>query len=440
MLAAMALAATFADCVPMRAISASPESLGLLKGTPVTCLLVDETQWTSAFIDAAHKQGLRILAAARTKESADRAALTKSDAIVLEGKVEWSGAKPTIQLPLRRDLKLEANSEVTGTTQGVWPGLELEHSGPKTTAAPTGGVWINTNTGFLRYIRSAYRGVFWVANRPPANAELTASRYMQAIADAAATGSRWIIALDNAFAKRLLESDESALKDWKQIMDTLSFYEKHKEWRKLKPWAQVAIVQDVATGAWISGNLLDMLSVMNTPVRAVPTRELTSAYLEGAKVTVTVQPQSYTPQQMELIDRFAEKGGKVVSGPKNWKMPEPEGERITFDKSQYKQLEAIWPELHMAVQRKNLGVRMFNVTGSISYLLQSADGKQAVLQLVNFTDYPVESITAFVQGKYKTATFYSPNAEPRKLSIYDAPEGTGVEIDKLGVCGAVVLE
>jgi len=104
-------------------------------------------------------------------------------------------------------------------------------------------------------------------------------------------------------------------------------------------------------------------------------------------------------------------------------------------------LEKIWPELQVAVQRKNFGVRMFNVSGTLSYLLKSPDGgSKALLHLVNYTGYPVENLTAFVQGKYKLATLHSPGVAPRKLDVYDSPEGTGVEIEQMGAAAAVVLE
>ncbi len=118
----------------------------------------------------------------------------------------------------------------------------------------------------------------------------------------------------------------------------------------------------------------------------------------------------------------------------------PEGDSIRFDKKHYKQLEAIWPELHQAVQRKNFGARLFNVTGTLSYLLQSPDGKKALLHLVNYTDYPVEAITAFVQGSYRKATLLTAESDPRVLAVYEAPEGTGIEIDKLMTSGAILLE
>jgi hypothetical protein len=438
-LAAMAVAASLATCVPMRWIDTAADSLALLKGSPVNCLLLEESQWP--LIDAIHKLNLRSIAVAHDTPQAERAARTAATAIAAEGDFALSSSKPLIRLTTRRALHFDTTSDVIGTTQGVWPGIEIEHAGPKsTTAAPTGSAWINTNTGFLRYARSATPAVFWLANRPAPQVELTASRYLRAIADAAAVGVRWVIALDEKFASRLIGGDATARAGWTSIGTMLRFYEENHHWVSWKPWAQLAIVQDPASGALVTGNLLDMLSVMNTPVRAVPTRELNAAKLEATQVTVTVKPQAYTPEQIALIRQFAKKGGTVVRGPEAWTMPLPEGDQITFNKQQYKALEAIWPELHVAVQRKNFGVRMFNVSGTLTYLQKSPDSKQVVLQLVNFTDFTVENITAFVQGKYKKAVLHAPGESPRPLSIYDAPEGTGVEIDKLGVSGAVVLE
>jgi hypothetical protein len=424
----------------MRWISARPDSLGLLDGSPINCLLLEKNQWAVDLLTAARARKIVTLGVARTGAEADLALAAAVDGIVLEGDFAWQrrGSKPVIALPGRRGIRFDGHDEVIGTTQGVWPRIEVEHGGMKTTAAPTGSAWIHTNTGFLRYVRAAARSTFWMANRPPAGMELTAIRYDVALADAESTGARWVIALDDVFARNLLARQAEALAAWKRLMEHVRFYEAHRDWARLRPRADLALIQDPESGALVTGNLLDMLAVLNTPVRAVPSRELTAAMLEGTRVTVTVNPQSYTAEQRALIARFASRGGKVVSGPDGWKMPLPSGDQITFDKAQYRDLEAIWPELHMAVMRKNFGARMFNVSGTLTYLL--AGEKQTLLQLVNYTDYPVESITAFVEGKYRKATLLSPGEPPKVLSIYDAPEGTGVEIEKLAVCGAVVLE
>lgn len=440
MLAAALLAATLADCVPMRWISANPASLDLLAQTPISCLLLEESQWSPDLLSAARNRGLRTIAIARKPDQAQRAAKLDMDALVTENAFAVSTNKPVIILGTRQQIQFDSPSLVIGTTQGVWPGTEVEHGGPKSTtnAAPTGGIWIHTNTGFLRYARTASKAAFWMANLPAT--EVSTLRYGQAIADAAANAAHWVLALDSKLQRRLLDRDPAALKDWQQINTYLRFYEDHKEWRAFRPFSEVALVQDGASGALVTGNLLDMLAVMNTPVKPVQPRELTASQLDGTRLTIAIHPQAYTPEQQALITRFSEQGGKLVSGPKDWKMPEPSDGQFTFDKRQYKQLEAIWPELHLAVQRKNFGVRMFNVTGTLTYLQRSPDGKQVALHLVNYTDYPVESITAFVQGKYKRARLITPENAPRELTVYDAPEGTGVEIEKLGLCGVIILE
>ncbi|MBL8218277.1 MAG: hypothetical protein JNL62_03570 [Bryobacterales bacterium] len=421
MLAALALAASLADCVPMRWSGAHP--LTTLDGSPITCLLLEEPQWT--LIEEARSRGLRTLAIVRTQAQAERAAKRNPDAIVSESS-GISSTMPMIHLGARNEIRFDTPAPIIGTSQAVWPGIEIEHGGPKaTSAAPTGSAWIHTNTGFLRFVRAVAKAPFWLANTPPPGTAFPAKRYAQAVSDAAAAGARWVLAFD----------DKLPPSEWKPVFDTVRFYEAHSGWRAMKPWAEVAIVQDERSGALITGSLLDMLSVMNTPVRAIPSRQLNAAAIEGAKVTVAIDPQAYTAEQRALL---AKHGGKLVTGPNSWRMPEPSAGRITFDKAQYKELEAIWPELHLAVQRKNFGVRMFNVTGVLTYLLRS--DKQVVLHLVNYTDYPVENITAFVQGKYAAAQLLTPNSAGRPLRTYAAPDGTAIEIDRLETSAAVLLE
>lgn len=422
----------------MRWISADPASLKLLKDSPVNCLLLEEAQW--ALAPAVRQRGLLALAVVRSAEQAARVT-ARFDAVVSEsGRFFAPPGLPVIALTGRRDLRLEDNG-VTGTTQGVWPGIEREHGGAKTTeAAPTGSAWIHTNTGFLRYVHAVRTGTFWMANSPPPGTEWDGTRYAGAIADAATVGARWVVSLDDSFRKRLLAGEEKATADWARIQQYLRFYENNAAWKAMRPFAELALVQDLQAGAYVTGNLLDMLAVLNTPVRAMQSRELTETKLEGTKVTVAIHPQSYTEEQRALIEKFASRGGKVVTGEKDFEMPHPQGDQFTFSKDDYKQLEKIWPELHLAVQRKNFGVRMFNVSGTLSYLMRNPDGSKAVLHLVNYTGYPVESVTAFVQGKYKSASLLTPEGEPRKLEVYDTPEGTGIEIDQMNTAAAVVLE
>ena len=88
----------------------------------------------------------------------------------------------------------------------------------------------------------------------------------------------------------------------------------------------------------------------------------------------------------------------------------------------------------------NLGARLFNVGGMLSSLLGDPDGKRVVLQLTNYTSYPVESVTVQMLGKYSRATLYTPEQPPRVLEAYAIEDGTGIDLDQVSVSAALVLE
>jgi hypothetical protein len=431
MLLAAAMTVALADCVPARWPSADPQSLRLLDGSPVNCLLVSTA--AAEFRREAARRRISLL-----QEVSENGSFEEDFEAYVTPRpdLRLKTAKPVIVLGERRAIRL--GDAVVATRQGVWPGIEIAHGDDK--SHPTGGAWINTNTGVLRFLRSATRSPVWIGNAPPEGREVTGTDYLRAIADAAAVGARWVLTLDPKFFARLESGDTGARADWVRIQEHLRFYERHRDWREWRTWSELALLQDIESGALVTGNLMDMLAVMNTPVRAMPSRALNGAALDGTKVAIVVNPQAYTQAQQELIRRFAESGGKVVTGPPGWKMPVPEGAKITFDREHYKAIEAIWPELHSAVNRKNFAARLFNVSGTLSYLQFSPERKRALLNLVNYTDYPVDSITAFVQGRYRRATLYAPGQEPVRLNVYDAPEGTGVEITAVASCAAILLE
>jgi hypothetical protein len=92
------------------------------------------------------------------------------------------------------------------------------------------------------------------------------------------------------------------------------------------------------------------------------------------------------------------------------------------------------------VGRRNLGVRLFNVSSMLSNALVSSDGKTAIVHLVNYSDYPVENVTLFFLGEFSRATLVTPDGAEKPLEIYSNDEGKGVDIAKVAVCATVRLE
>jgi hypothetical protein len=447
MLTALLLLASVADWVPMRWGSSDPASLDLLSGTPVNCLLLEKAQWSAPFIAAAAKANVAALGVIRpgadAVDSARKAAGLKMPGVVLEGGFERTviatirDTLPVIELPDRAGLRFDA-TPVVGTYQGVWPGIQVDEGG-SAKAAPSGAPWINTNSGFLRFVRAATAAPVWIGYAPPPQTVVTAERYLQAICDAGMIGARWIIALDSDFEKRFFARDPGTLKDWKRVAEQVAFFEQHKAWQSWQPLGQLAIVQDAESGALFSGGVLDMIAVKHTPVRTVPTRKLTAEAMQGAKMAVNVDPSSLSDQQKESLRAFARRGGTLLSGPASWKFPAVTPKEITLKEDDVKMLDDIWKEVNTLTGRRNLGVRLFNVSSMLSNIVESGDGK-AVLYLVNYSGYPVENITVHLLGKYKTARLLAPGAAAKSLAVYENEEGTGVDIDGIAVSAAVVLE
>ena len=295
MLLALMLVTAAPDWVPARWYSNDPKSLELVAETPINCLLLDRSNWSEAFAMAAAKRGIGTLGVIHpdgdTVDQARQAVALKLNGVALEGDFDPKVVATlkdskilTVELPSRANLRLDDRSiPVLGTYQGLWPGLQIQDNGAAK-SAPSGAPWIDTNTGFLRFLHAYADRPIWVANLPPAKTVISVQRYLQAIGDAAITGARWVIALDADFNQRLLTGDAKARADWKRIGEGLRFYESHKEWRTLQPHATLALVEDAGSGALLSGGVLDMIAVKHTPVRPVPQPKLTSDAIKDAKM------------------------------------------------------------------------------------------------------------------------------------------------------------
>ena len=436
--------------VPARWPWTDAKSLELLDASPVNCLLLKA--WTPDLLAAAQKRGvvaLALIAPGTDAVAAARAALAARVAgIVLEGDFpagtgaavrEAAGSAPVIELTARAHMALGGGEPIIGTYQGVWPGISDEHAGEHT-AGPSGSSWIDTNTGFLRTARAWSHGTIWVANRPPARTVITTARYLQAIADAAMSGARWVIALDDDFTARLARRDADAMANWRRMAGILHYYEGHPEWRAMREYGKLAVIQDPAKGGLVSGGILDMIAVKHTPVVPVAPQRLEPGALDGTSMAVNIDADSLTPEQKEVLRNFTRAGGSLLTGPPGWKDATPPGERITLDKAELDRLNDIWRDVNSMIGRRNLGVRLFNVSSMLSNALASADGKTEIVHLVNYSDFPVDNVTVHFLGSYQRATLLTPEGKEKALEIYSTEDGSGVDIEKIGVCATIRLE
>ena len=311
-----------AGWVPARWPWSDVKSLELLDDSPVNCLLL--RNYSADFVAAATKRGVATLAVITPDGdpiSASRNAVAANvSGIVMEGNFpdgtatlvkRAAGGAPVVELTVRSRLQLGSTDPIIGTYQGVWPGVVPLES----RVGPTGSVWINTNSGFIRAVRAWGAAVLWVANEPPPRNLITETRYQQAIADAATSGARWVVALDKDFAARLHVRKEQAMSQWKAINRVLLYFEQHPEWRHLRPYGELVLIQDPARGGLVSGGILDMIGVKHMPVRVVPRQMPRTEALQGAAIVVNLDTGAFTASQDNVLREFTRTGGKLAYWP-----------------------------------------------------------------------------------------------------------------------------
>ena len=440
--------------VPVRWPWADTQSLELLAGTPVNCLLLKSP--TAELVAAAQARGVVALGVVTPGgegsegREIERALAAKVDGIVLEGEFPEgtragisarNSGVAVIELTSRSRLPLGSPPGATGvigTYQGVWPGIALEEDGARK-SGPTSSVWIDTNTGFLRAVRAWGSATVWIANQPPPKTAVATTRYLQAIADAGISGARWVVALDDDLAGRLAAREEGAMGTWKRIASMLAYFEKHPEWRAMPEGGQLALLQDPGGGLF-SGGILDMIAVKHTPVRPIPRQRLSAEALAGATMAVDVDPSALTAEQKEVLRAFTRGGGTLLNGPPGWKDPAAVEGSITLEKAELERLNDIWHDVNAMIGRRNMGVRLFNVSSMLSNFLAAPGGKTAIVHLVNYSDYPVDNVAVHYLGKYQHATLITPGSADKVLEVYKTEEGWGVDVDRVGVCATIRLE
>jgi hypothetical protein len=132
------------DWVPARWGSGDPKTLDILRGGTVNCLLLEAENWNGKFVESAGSRHLAILGNGIVMEGDfDR---TVANAVRTE-----AGKLTVIELPSRGRMRLDSDDPVIGASQALWPGIEIQHGGTVSTG-PTSAPWINTNTGFLRFV------------------------------------------------------------------------------------------------------------------------------------------------------------------------------------------------------------------------------------------------------------------------------------------------
>lgn len=433
-------------CTPARWRDPAPESLELLRGTPVNCLLAEEPAWKPELIARAHGDGILVLGAVASSDlaAARRALAAGADGVAAEGPRSdelnaWARehGRLLVEIVPRAALRFDSGQRVIATFEGLWAGVRIEKD--ETRAQPTGGPWIETNTGFLRFARAAAppEAAIWIAHRPPAEPQ-PVSRYIQAVADAAGCGAKWVLDFDAEFWRRVRAKDPRGRREWTRLVQVMQFLHEHSSLLAWPDASALTVVMDEQTGGLVSGGILDMISAKHIPLRVALPRQL-PALAGEVRTLLILDPVSLTPEEREASRAAARRGATLVNGPEGWKMEPPPPGQITYSEEQVKQLDRIWREVNSIIGRRNYGVRVFGAPGMLSALKSENQNGKFALFLVNYTDYPVENITLHFPFRVQRARLASPQGDAAP-EVYETEEGSGLDLARVADLALVTYE
>jgi hypothetical protein len=453
-------------------------TLSLIEGTPVNCLLVTwsaggdsaverkQQRLVKAYAREAHLRGIAILGlvypGADPAVFVDPAAEAELDGLLLEG--EFPGGEAFVRqvdeaLRAKNHTALVApiTKEPSALRKAEWPILATTGSWPRSRlltemgilAAPSSEPWLDSNIWLLRSLRhSANRRPVWLGHLP---ATTQPEDYTRAVADAAIAGGKWMVVPDDSLRAGLFERRPAALAVWRRITGYLAFYRQHSDWLDFVPFGPLGIVVDKSSATPdISDEYLNLIARRQVPYRVIGRDRLEPAAIAGLSAVLAVDLAPPAAPERTLLRSFAEGGGLLVAGrawaagnvPKGKAFTEMaigKGRMIVYE-DELPDPEAVSKDVLELVGKNHLGVRVFNMPSVLTYVAADPAGKRLLVQMLNYSNYPAESMTVRVTGVFQSARLYTPESGVEKLAADHAGPATEISIPKLALAGALLLE
>jgi hypothetical protein len=378
-----------------------PNLVALFEGGPINCLVLDKPQ-LGPIAAAASKAGLAVR--------------------------DWStlGAAPFAEF------EWGAQPPIVAITGLVWPRIKISPRGERDAvqAGPTGVPWIDSNCWVARLAMARAPGKqVWLGFEPPPDEQPPReTAYCAAIADAAATGARWMISLHAGHAKGLAAGDSDALRTWKTILHTLTFFEKHREWRDHEPGGTLGVLSSFSGESGIMAQeVLNLAARRNLQYRILDKPVAMKQSLAGLRAVLLVDND---PPPAELATRLAEfaRGGGLVIVPRALATTFA-GERpvlcpvggfelrslgrgsLAIAKRDWEDPFFLAADVHSLAGSRNDPVLMFNAPSLLAHYSVAPRGERALLQLVGFTGRRSASVSVAVAQAARPASMYIPESD-----------------------------
>jgi hypothetical protein len=341
---------------------------------------------------------------------------------------------------------------------GDWPGVKLTESGrlDHAAAGPTGVPWVDSNGWKIRLEAALHAGSeIWV-DTASQKARLSPDSYVMAVADAAAHGGRWILALDDGLAAALAAGKTEARATWQRLTAAARFFAARTEWSAFEPQALVGVISDFTGGNEImSHELLNLVARTNQQYRVLPKSSIADGAFAGLKALMYTDDEPPAPPLAERITAFVKSGGLLITGPRWGAAPgepadgadHPRYEirtlgagRVAVHKGEFDDPYLVANDAVVLVSHRHELLRFWNAGAVGSTLAANPAAKQALVQLLFYAFILSDQRpTVRVAGPYRKAKLWM--LERREPSVPEVLAETGaLEIHLPQVSGYAALE
>jgi len=450
----------------------TPRALETLEGSPVSCLVVTWAEGSAG--DAAHQRALAPLAAAARqrglsvvgwvsaeadlRQAAASAEVSGLDALATESTEPLDG----FEVLRFAEVGARQRSGFVGISGAPWPGMSMggfPFGGDiDASTGPTGPPWIDSNAWRVRVARELEGAqTVWVAFDPPQESRrpLRASSYVQALADTAIHGGRWMISLDPSLRDGLARQESAARSVWGEIGRGLAFFAEHRAWSHYRPVGHLGVVSDFAgDDAFLSLEILNLLSRQSSLYRIVEKDHALDEPFDGLKAVLFVDADTPGPDLRRKLYSFAEEGGTLITPP-GWEARGTEIEhawpprfrvfrygegRLAVAREEISDPYVLADDAQLLLSHRHDGVRLFNAMGTLSHYGLSGDESSGVLHLVSFFSlFSAVPLTVWFRRGWASARLWVPGSGEAATAERRAAE-PGVEFHLETVPGYGALE
>jgi hypothetical protein len=311
-------------------------------------------------------------------------------------------------------------------------------------AGATANPWVDSNAWFSMLAGALEPGkTLWLDFDPPDSSSLShPANYGLAVADSRAYGSRWVISLDDRLRAALTKGDPRAKSVWEKLCEAPAFFESHTEWQAFQSEGTLAVFSDFrGDNAYFSGEVLNLLNRRQVQLQIVERSRPLPVPDQELKAILWLDKDAPSAEQFAQFLAFVRQGGLLIAaaywGPPDVKPAKGEASlhydlynvgtgQIAVAEEGFQAPDQVAVDAHLLLSRRNDIVRLYNRSTVNCHSSIDAAHKRRLVQVLNYSVKPADSVTLWVNDEVKSARLWQPGTN-EAVTVQGVAASPGME-------------